>query len=550
MSWPQSSDYRKAFEHPLRCLHDPDLRRAQPVTDEQGRPCPIAGSSADVYEWRAGHDRWAVKCYTRTPGGLGPRYNILFEDLLERQVPWLMGFHYLEQGVAIRGRWYPVLKMIWCDGLPLDDFVRQADTATLDRLCTAWVDFVEQLRQASVAHSDLHHRHIRVQTDPDGALRLRLIDYDSMYSPGLAGHAPEKKPHPVYQHPQRSWLSAYNAEADRFGNLVIYTALRCLRLAGPELLRRSEEGLLFRQRDFTEPVTSGLLQMLWRFPDDEVRHLVGRLVLASQGLLKEVPLLGEVLADCGQSLGEDEQHAVEAVLRGDAGGTRGLAVLAGGNGLSLNLEIDGASDKTKRTANSEESANHSSFDLTADSDPELTLPAPPTTAVLPLLKPPPLIKTMPLPPPLPAMPPPLPTVAPLSEFAQSRVKVYHTEAWMPLTVAVVKLQGFVKDLGGKVVTSVPGLLRVRLMEQLPKKAGENEGLLGFDLFQLQPRPRVLSVVELHMRMVEHEHQSRLRVDIHIYPGDDPDLEEMEERDWQAYCHKTFCELRGFLIHAR
>jgi serine/threonine-protein kinase len=130
--------------------------------------------------------------------------------------------------------------------------------------------------------------------------------------------------------------------------------------------------------------------------------------------------------------------------------------------------------------------------------------------------------------------------------------VYHVEAWMPQAVAVMKLQGFVRDLGGKVVASVPGLLRVHLLEKKPA-AGNPDDLWSFlGLFQQppSPEPRVLSVVELHMRTSDHANQTRLRVDIHFYPGNDPDLEEMEERAWQTYCDKTFCELRGFLMHAR
>jgi hypothetical protein len=551
MSWPQSSDYREAFEYPLRCLHDADLRRAQAASDEQGRPRPIAGATADVYDLRAGHDRWAVKCYTRTPGGLGPRYAALFTDLIQRQAPWLVGFQYLDQGVFIRGRWYPVLKMLWCEGLPLNEFARQADPATLDRLAAAWLGFTEQLRQAGMAHTDLHHRHVRVQAEPDGALTLRLIDYDCLYTPALAGHTPEKKLHAVYQHPQRQWLSAYNAEADRFGNLVIYTALRCLRQAGTELLRRSDEGLLFRQRDFTEPATSGLLQMLWRFPDAEVRYLIGRLLLTSQGPLTQVPILRAVVDGRERQLGEEQCREVEALLRGDAGGKANQAVLAGGSELSFNLELDSESPTARPAEEPAKPASPSSFDLVADSDPELTIPGAPTTAVLPGIKLPSLLKKV-VPPPLPAMPPPLPVVLPLSEFAVSRVKVYHVEAWMPHTVGVVKLQGFVRDLGGKVVASLPGLLRVHLMERPPERGKADGDWSVFDLFKQEPprEPRVLSVVELYLRTAEHANQTRLGVEIHFYPGNDPDLEEMEERDWQAYCDKTFCELRGFLIDAR
>jgi hypothetical protein len=552
MSWPQSSDYREAFQHPLRCLHDPDLRRGQAATDELGRPSPVAGATADVYDLRAGHDRWAVKCYTRTPGGLGPRYGILFTDQLERESPWLVGFQYLDQGVFIRGRWYPVLKMLWCDGLPLDEFARQADAAALDKLSAAWMELTEQLRHAGMAHTDLHHSHVRVQAESDGSLRLRLIDYDCLYTPALADHAPEKKLNPVYQHPQRLWLSAYNAEADRFGNLVIYTALRCLRQAGPELLRRSNEGLLFRQRDFTEPSTSGLLQMLWRFPDEEVPYLIGRLLLASQGPLTEVPVLPAVIDGKQRHLSEEQRRSVETLLRGDAGATTNQTVRAGGSELSFNMELDSDTQAARPAREADDPEKSSSFDLVADSDPELTLPGAPTTAVL-TFKPPTLFKTGALaPPPLPAMPPPLPTLVPLSEFAASRVKVYHTEAWMPQAVAVMKLQGVVQDLGGKVVASVPGLLRIHLMERQTGGGTSENGWSFFDFLKQQPprEPRVLSVVELFLRTTDHANQTRFAVDIHFYPGNDPDLEEMEERDWQAYCDKMFCELRGFLIHAR
>jgi hypothetical protein len=551
MSWPRSSDYRDALHHPPRCLHDPDLRRAQPVTDEQGRPYPIAGAGADVYEMRAGHDRWALKCYTRTPCGFGPRYTALFADLVDRQAPWLVGFQHLEQGICIRGRWYPVLKMIWCDGWPLDEFARRADDAMLERLAAAWLDLTVRLRQANMAHTDLHHRHVRVQTEPDGNLRLRLIDYDCLFTLALAEETPEKRLHPVYQHPQRLWLSAYNAEADRFGNLVIYTALRCLRLGGPQLRQRFDEGLLFRQGDFTEPGTAAVWQELWRLPSAEAQFLAGRLLLASQGPLNEVPLLHELVEGRDYRLSDDQRRAVEDVLRGGTEVEVGQAVLASGSGLSFNRKPDTEPDAATPSPDATKPLSKMSFDLFVDSDPELTVPPAPTTAVLPAIKPPPLPKTVPMaPPPLPASRP-APVVPPPSDFAQSRLKVYYTEAWMPQTVAVMKLQGFVRDLGGKVVASVPGLLRVCLLEKRPdkKKTDNAWSILGL-LKQPERPPRELAIVDLHLRAVEHEHQSRLRVAIHFYPGNDPDMEEMEERDWQAFCDKIFCELRGFLIHAR
>ena len=40
--------------------------------------------------------------------------------------------------------------------------------------------------------------------------------------------------------------------------------------------------------------------------------------------------------------------------------------------------------------------------------------------------------------------------------------VHHLEAWMPERVAAYKLRGFVQDVGGELIESVPGRIRVRL----------------------------------------------------------------------------------------
>ena len=39
---------------------------------------------------------------------------------------------------------------------------------------------------------------------------------------------------------------------------------------------------------------------------------------------------------------------------------------------------------------------------------------------------------------------------------------YQMEAWMPESIAVVKLQGFAHDADGQIVESVPGVVRMKL----------------------------------------------------------------------------------------
>jgi hypothetical protein len=71
-----------------------------------------------------------------------------------------------------------------------------------------------------MAHADLQHGNVLLV--PTGnALALRLIDYDGMYVPALAGQRSGELGHPAYQHPQRLREGTYNAEVDRFSHLAI-----------------------------------------------------------------------------------------------------------------------------------------------------------------------------------------------------------------------------------------------------------------------------------------------------------------------------------------
>ena len=75
-----------------------------------------------------------------------------------------------------------------------------------------------------------------------GSLALRLIDYDGMYVPALAGTPSGELGHPAYQHPQRLREGTYNAEVDRFSHLAIYAAVRCLMVGRRELWQRFNNG--------------------------------------------------------------------------------------------------------------------------------------------------------------------------------------------------------------------------------------------------------------------------------------------------------------------
>ena len=166
-------------------------------------------------------------------------------------------FDFQPEGIALANGSFPLLKMPWQVGEPLNVWVEQHlnDSAAMKALAGQWAERVRELEVAQLAHGDLQHGNILVA--PSGA--LRLLDYDGVWSASLAGLTPGELGHPSYQRQGR----LYSSTMDRFPALVIYTALRVLAQA-PELWYRLDNGdnLLFRREDFADPGSSRTFALL------------------------------------------------------------------------------------------------------------------------------------------------------------------------------------------------------------------------------------------------------------------------------------------------
>lgn len=324
--WPEAAQFNEAVQNLRTSTSDKELQGGEPETGPLGLPMPYAGNFADVYKvyCPATRNTWAVKFFKREVRDLRERYRAISDHLIAAQLPFMTEFRYLEQGVRIGGSWYPLVKMRWIEGLSLNRFVAQslAQPRMLDQLFQLWIKVATRLRGAGIAHADLQHGNVVLVPEGDqGKLLLKLIDYDGMYVPALAGQRSSELGHPNYQHPQRETTRAYNAELDRFSHLSICCALRCLTVGRLPLWERfnTEENLLFKAQDFAQPAESRLFRELWMLRDPDARALVGRLALATQRPLEETPQIDALVQDGKvQPLTADEQQQVFALLRGDS----------------------------------------------------------------------------------------------------------------------------------------------------------------------------------------------------------------------------------------
>src|SRR5258707_114233 len=112
MRWPTSQDYNEAIQSPETAFADAELRGGEAAANALGIPMPRSGNFADVYEIKCPRGtHWAVKCFTREVPGLRERYAEVSRHLRQVNLPFTVEFTYLDQGVRVGGRWFPVLKM-------------------------------------------------------------------------------------------------------------------------------------------------------------------------------------------------------------------------------------------------------------------------------------------------------------------------------------------------------------------------------------------------------------------------------------------------------
>ena len=262
--YPTPSEYQEAVQFPDTAFADEELQQAHPDETMLGLPKAITGNFAAVFPMTASTgQRWAVKCFLTDTSDQQARYQAISEHLETHDTPYMVDFVYQPRGIQVDGAWYPVLKMEWAQGMPINRFVEeQLDRPdAIEQVATAWAAMLDTLEEKSIAHGDLQHGNVLVEERP-GGIDLTLVDYDTMYVPALQGRTSAEVGHRNYQHPDRT-EDDFGPHLDRFAGLVIYTALQaCIHRA--DLWERYDTGenMLFRAADFYDPESSTLFQDL------------------------------------------------------------------------------------------------------------------------------------------------------------------------------------------------------------------------------------------------------------------------------------------------
>jgi serine/threonine-protein kinase len=122
--------------------------------------------------------------------------------------------------------------------------------------------------------------------------------------------------------------------------------------------------------------------------------------------------------------------------------------------------------------------------------------------------------------------------------------VHEIEAFMPEKIAAIKLRGYVDDVGGEMVESVPGMIRFRFGQsgcryQVPAVKRGALSWLGFG------SKNQLIDVELRMRKVEGGQANQLKITLLIRAAgvDQPP----QTKEWQTCCAHIYKDLKAYLM---
>ena len=231
MTYPDQSQYLQSISSAAENFDT--LQHLVPVLNNRGEPYMDSGNLSVVFKMTDGEKEYAVKCFTRDCQGRAEAYKKITQSLALLESDYIVDMQYLEEEVFVDvsnssgDGMYPVLKMEWVDGMPLDKYVNSvlSNRLELKRLADRFDDMARWLLLQPIAHGDLKPDNILVRGDGS----LALVDYDGMYVPAMWGEKTRESGTPPYSHPLRKSLP-FDSHADDYAIVVISLILRVVSL--------------------------------------------------------------------------------------------------------------------------------------------------------------------------------------------------------------------------------------------------------------------------------------------------------------------------------
>ena len=263
------------------------LNNLSPVLDDRGRPMMSSGNFAVVFKMKSVDTGrcYAIKCFIKDQEGRAEAYQRISEELEFVSSPYLLHVQYLKNELFVDTTQtdqeeFPVLKMEWMEGKPLDAYLRENiyDSYALEMLTYRFCRMGAYLLSQPFAHGDLKPDNILVRENGE----LALVDYDGMFVPSMEGQKARELGSPDFRHPLRD-ENQFDSHIDDFAIASMALSLKAIAL-DPSLLEKygAADRLLFSSDDYRNLGESNIFKALVSLSSDTtLASLLSAFLLAS-----------------------------------------------------------------------------------------------------------------------------------------------------------------------------------------------------------------------------------------------------------------------------
>ena len=227
------------------------------------------GGFCIVFPFYTSSGKKAVRCWYADVDNVQKRTKIIADELAKAGLPYFVSFEYENNGVATNEGVQPIVIMDWVEALEIKDYVdkHRSNPQVLRKLADNFMQMTNDLHEHNFSHGDLQHGNILVKNDGS----IVLVDYDSMFVPGLENFPEDIKGLPAYQHPKRGAQKKMTPKADYFSELIIYTAIKAIEHF-PNLwdelhVKNADTSFLFSVEDIKSNGTSEIFHRLSSNPE-------------------------------------------------------------------------------------------------------------------------------------------------------------------------------------------------------------------------------------------------------------------------------------------
>ncbi|MBR5103125.1 MAG: protein kinase family protein [Bacteroidales bacterium] len=260
--FPSPEDYELAIDTPA--LIKSSKLAAGYVEKSNDIVIRYVGGFCIVFPFYTPNGKKAVRCWYADVDNIQKRTKIIADELIKANLPYFVSFEYESNGLATNVGVQPIVIMDWVEALEIKEYVgkHKSNPQVLRKLAENFLQMTNDLHKHNFSHGDLQHGNILVKNDGS----IVLVDYDSMFVPGLENYPEDIKGLPAYQHPKRHAQKNMTPKADYFSELIIYTAIKAIEHY-PDLwdelhVKEADTSFIFSAEDIKSMGTADIFRRL------------------------------------------------------------------------------------------------------------------------------------------------------------------------------------------------------------------------------------------------------------------------------------------------